>query len=171
MESTEISNVKTPKPTDDPAADLVFENSTGFLLARVGAAARRSWARMLIDRDLTPHHYGVLMALDQIGPCGQRHLSEQLGIDPRNVGPLIDTLTERGLIKRKVDPNDRRRRILHLTDAGGVEADELKDTGAELESRFLNHLDPDDQAILHQILLTLWASIGKDQQADALSAT
>ena len=64
--------------------------STGYLLARVGAQSRRIWARMLAEHDLTPHHYGILMVLDQIGAAPQQQLSRAVGVDPRNAVPLIE---------------------------------------------------------------------------------
>ena len=49
-----------------------FAGSSGFLLARLGAEARRLWARMLAEHDLTPHQFGVLMALDGLGESYQQ---------------------------------------------------------------------------------------------------
>jgi hypothetical protein len=61
-----------------------FLTSSGYLLARIGAESRRRWRRMLADHDLAEHPFGVLMALDQVGPQSQQGLSRILGIDPRN---------------------------------------------------------------------------------------
>jgi len=137
-------------------AGLAFEGGTGFLLSRTGSLARRSWTQMLTQRGLTPHHYGMLMALGELGhPCGQQQLSDLIGIDSRNAVPIIDVLVERGLLSRDVDPTDRRRRLLALTAAGRDMVQDLTQTGAAIEDRFLQALDPTDRQELHRILLAL----------------
>jgi DNA-binding MarR family transcriptional regulator len=151
---------------DKPVGSLAFEGSTGYLLARTGAVARSHWARMLAERGLTPHHYGMLMALEEQGPVGQQRLSELVGIDPRNAVPVIDGLTERGLVVREVHPTDRRRRVLALTSSGHDTVRDMSRTGAEIERHFLRALTPADQAELHRMLLTLLAS-ADDEHAQA----
>lgn len=59
---------------------------------------------------------------------------------------------------REVDPTDRRRRVLTLTESGRDMVRELTETGAEIEADFLRALDPADQQELHRMLLTLLAS-------------
>lgn len=149
----------TDPPGRSPVAGrLAFEGGTGYLLSRTGSAARRRWAGMLAERDLTPHHYGMLMTLHEHGPSGQQHLSALIGIDPRNAVPVVDALAERGLLRREVNPTDRRRRVLTLTEIGRDMVQELTETGAEIEADFLRALGPADQKELHRMLLTLLAS-------------
>lgn len=113
---------------------------------------------MLVERGLTPHHYGMLMALDELGASGQQRLSELIGIDPRNAVPVVDALAERDLLIREVDPTDRRRRVLTLTESGRDMVHELTETGAGIEAEFLRALDPADQSELHRMLLALLAA-------------
>jgi len=148
------------KPAGAPPADL--RSSTGYLLARLGAESRRRWARMLADHGLTPHHFGMLMTLDQLGVTHQRRLSELVGIDPRNAVPVIDLLHQRGLIRRTGDPTDRRRRAIALTPAGQRLLDDLRQAADAVEHDMLKDLDDHQQAILHRLLLTLFeATIGQ----------
>jgi DNA-binding MarR family transcriptional regulator len=141
-------------------ADL--RSSTGYLLARLGAESRRRWARMLADHGLTPHHFGMLMTLDQLGMAHQRRLSELVGIDPRNAVPVIDLLHQRGLIQRTDDPADRRRRAIRLTPAGQTTLNDLRQAADAIEHDMLKDLDDHQQAILHRLLLTLFeATIGQ----------
>jgi len=89
--------------------------------------------------------------------CGQQQLSELIGIDPRNAVPIVDALVDRGLLGSEIDPNDRRRRLLALTASGRDMVHDLTTTGAHIEARFLQALDPDDRKELHRILLALLA--------------
>ena len=144
----------TQGPPDGP---LAFETGTAFLLARAGSMARRSWARMLADRELTPHHHAALMALAELGPTGQQQLSGVIGIDPRNVVPMIDLLVERELLVRQVDPGDRRRRVLALAPAGHAMVADLTATGGALERDLLGVLNPAEQDHLRRMLVALLA--------------
>src|SRR3954453_16702653 len=99
----------TQEGVDEPPE---LKSSTGFLLARLGAEARRRWARLLSERGLTPYHFGVLMALDQDGETPQEGLSPGIGVHPRNAVPIFDTLEARNLITRTSDQTDRRKRTV-----------------------------------------------------------
>lgn len=140
--------------------ELAFEGGTAFLLARTGALARQRWARMLAERGLTPHHYGMLMALHEKGPLGQQRLSTLIGIDARNAVPVVDGLVDRGLIGREVDPADRRRRVLTLTHEGRAVVGDLVATGTEIEERFLRALKPAERTQLRRVLLALLTDNG-----------
>jgi DNA-binding MarR family transcriptional regulator len=133
--------------------------STGYLLARVGAESRRMWARMLAEHELTPHHFGMLMVLDQVGAASQQQLSRAVGVDPRNAVPVIDALQRRNLVERQPDPTDRRRHAVALTPAGRVALDELRRAGDEVEEQLLDCLTPAERAALQRTLRKLLAAL------------
>jgi DNA-binding MarR family transcriptional regulator len=149
--------------TQPPKRDLTLDAGTGYLLSRAAALIRRRWAQALASQNLTPHHYGVLMALDEAGPIGPAPLCALIGMDPRNLGPILNGLTGRGLLTRHSDPTDRRRRILALTNSGRAQVADLCETGADLEQQVLQDLGPDDRATLRRILFTLLASAAGEE--------
>lgn len=59
----------------------------------------------------------ILCALDK-GPVSIGQLSNHLGIAKPNVTPLIELLSERGLVEKAHCEEDRRKVILSLTEAG-----------------------------------------------------
>jgi DNA-binding MarR family transcriptional regulator len=133
--------------------------STGYLLARVGAESRRMWARMLAEHDLTPHHFGMLMVLDQVGAASQQQLSRAVGVDPRNAVPVIDALQQRHLVERQPDPTDRRRHAVALTPAGREAIDDLRRAGEQVEQHLLDCLTPTERAGLHRTLRKLLSAL------------
>lgn len=135
-------------------ADL--RDSTGYLLARLGAESHRRWARMLAAQGLTPHHFGALMILDHLGGTYQRRLSELIGVDPRNAVPLLDLLHQRGLIQRTSDPVDRRRRAIALTPAGQTMLGDLRQAADAIEHDMLEGLADDERGTLHRLLRRLF---------------
>jgi DNA-binding MarR family transcriptional regulator len=140
-----------------PAAP--FETATGFLLARLGSLAERSWTEMLGQFKLTAHHHGVLLILRAHSPLGQQELGRMIGVDPRNVVPILDGLVDQGLLDRQTDPIDRRRRILSLTPKGQATADRLATAANAIEEQFLQALDQQDNVELNRILLHLLGSL------------
>ena len=135
--------------TQDPPRLLT---STGYLLARVGAESRRMWARMLAEHDLTPHHFGMLMTLDQAGAATQQQLSRAVGVDPRNAVGVIDALQRRGFIERQPDPADRRRHAVALTEAGRAAVRDLRYAGERVEESLLDCLTSAERTGLHRTL-------------------
>jgi MarR family transcriptional regulator, temperature-dependent positive regulator of motility len=134
---------------------LTFQASTWYLLALAGSQARHLWADMLAQLHVSPSQFKVLRALGESGALGQHQLADLIDVDPRNAVPLIDSLAERGLLAREVDPDDRRRRVLTLTARGQRLAVDLASVGAEIENDFFSPLSAADQESLRQMLLSL----------------
>src|SRR5258708_14943864 len=149
--------VKHPKHADKEVADPAqLVASTGYLLARLGGESRRRWAHMLSEHGLTPHHFGVLMVLQQLEAVSQQQLSRLVGVDPRNVVAVLDVLERERLIRRRAHPTDRRRHTVSLTPAGRQLLADLGLAGERIEDELLNQLSPAERDSLHQLLLKLF---------------
>lgn len=88
-------------------------------LVRASSAILGSQADALRDVDLSTSAFNVLMALrntpgNVLEPCD---IAERLLVTRPSVTGLLDTLEGKGLIERRPHPQDRRRRLVHLTDA------------------------------------------------------
>lgn len=114
------------------------------------------WASMLSERDLTPHHFGVLTALAQLGEAHQQRLAAVIGVDARNLVGIIDGLSERALLERRNDPRDRRRHRIRLTAQGEAAVAELRDAGTAIEDEMFRGLTPGERDRLHALLLKLF---------------
>lgn len=67
---------------------------------------------------VTPVQYAVLQALANSPGVDQRTLSRSIGFDTSTIASVVDRLETRELVQRRVDPADRRVRLLALTQAG-----------------------------------------------------
>ncbi len=164
---TIIVNMQPQESRDDPArldrreaSDSVVADalrlSPGYLLARLGGESRGLWARMLAERDLTPHHFGVLTALQHLGEAHQHRLATMIGVDARNAVGVIDGLSQRGLLERQPDPRDRRKHRISLTTQGKATVAELQDAGTAIEDEMFRGLTATDRDALHRLLLKLF---------------
>ncbi len=129
--------------------------STGFLLARAGAESRRRFTQALATHGLTLAEFGVLMVLGEVGSAPQGVLGEQVGIDPRNLVPVIDELEARRYLRRAPDLEDRRRHAVTLTAGGRRLLARLRRSGAEVEEEFLGPLSAAERKQLNSTLRKL----------------
>ena len=107
---------------------------------------------VLAAHGLTMWGYVVLSALDRGAIRTQAALAEAINADKTRIIGTLDELQEQGYIDRLPDPDDRRARLLAITDAGRA----LKDaTQAEIqrgEDRWLGVLNPDERRVFLRAL-------------------
>jgi len=70
------------------------------------------------DGELTLPQFAALARLDRGGPATASALARQEQISPQSMGATVAALEARGLVGRAPDPDDGRRVVLSITDAG-----------------------------------------------------
>jgi DNA-binding MarR family transcriptional regulator len=78
----------------------------------------RGWGRFAKSTGLSMPQFGVLMQLHYRGACGMSKVSEGFDITPAAASQLVDKLVQSGLVQRVEDPDDRRAKLLSLSDKG-----------------------------------------------------
>jgi len=73
---------------------------------------------VLETHDLSMWGYSVLLALDESPVRTQAALAESIGADKTRIIPTLDELQAKGYIERRADPDDRRVRLLAITETG-----------------------------------------------------
>ncbi|PRX51026.1 DNA-binding MarR family transcriptional regulator [Prauserella shujinwangii] len=126
--------------------------SVGYLLARAGGRAIRDLNRALEPYGLRSRHYTVLSASAARGGLSQRQLGGVLGVDPSAVVALVDDLERAGLVKREADPEDRRTRLVTLTERGHTTLARARELAAETDSALLGPLSGTERATLESLL-------------------
>jgi len=131
---------------------LAFQSGLGYLLGKTGAVARQRWSEALAEADLSRNQALVLLAVAETGPVSQQFLAGAIGIDPRNVVPILDSLEGRSLVSRTTDPADRRRRLIAATSAGRRVVARLMTLLGEIEQVLVAPLPPADREELRRLL-------------------
>ncbi|HEV2888286.1 MAG TPA: MarR family transcriptional regulator [Jatrophihabitans sp.] len=90
------------------------------------------------------------------GPLTMRELAGRLGTDPPYTTVVVDDLERRGLVRRSTSPDDRRVKIVSVTDSGARAAD-IADRILSEPPPVLAALDGPDLAELTRILTQLLA--------------
>lgn len=101
---------------------------------------------------LRGYHFRLLAALEEHGPASQADLGRQTGIDRSDVTAALTELDGRGLVRRSVDPENRRRKIVALTAAGERRLAELDRVISDVQDEFLAPLNAADRRHLVRLL-------------------
>jgi DNA-binding MarR family transcriptional regulator len=107
--------------------------------------------------------YTVLLALDRSPMRSQAALAEAIGADKTRIIPTLDELQERGYIERHPDPEDRRVRLLALTESGRAVKDAVQAAIQRGEERWLGTLPAAERRVFLRVLAQLSTL---DTQAD-----
>jgi DNA-binding MarR family transcriptional regulator len=110
-------------------------------------------AEILSGEGLTPLLFGVLVAVLERPGSGQKQVAERMGVDAVNFGQMIDELEGKGLVERKIDPNDRRARELYVTERGAALRRRLSPSLLAAQERLLAPLSPDERTALLDMLV------------------
>jgi DNA-binding MarR family transcriptional regulator len=124
--------MSTTSTVDESAAAL--EAGLAFRLGRAHRIVRSGWQARIADLGLSSAQASTLRAVLERPGAGLRELSRTLGTDPMNAKRLADGLEADGLLESRVDPLDRRLRLLFPTDRG-------RQAGAEIVRRALDWAD------------------------------
>lgn len=102
--------------------------------------------------------YSVLLTLDQSSVRTQAALAEAIGADKTRIIPTLDELQGKGYIERRPDPDDRRVRLLAITDSGRAVKDAVQEEIQRGEERWLSTLSAADRRVFLRVLADLSAA-------------
>jgi len=109
-------------------------------------------AEILDGEDIKPMQWAVLAAILEEPGSGQKHIAKRVGIDPVTLGQMIESLAQKGLVKRETDPGDRRGRQLFLTWRGTELRHRLRPSLLAAQERVLAPLTKTERAALLDML-------------------
>lgn len=101
-----------------PLRDTELVQEIQFLTARLAAKGNNHANKLLEELDLNVRQFSVLaLAASELKPT-QREMSAFVALDPSQIVALVDTLEDRGLVKRETDRRDRRSKNIVATEDG-----------------------------------------------------
>lgn len=129
----------------------------GYLLVRIAEEVDRRHVAVLEELELRPRELRTLILVHRHPGLSQRALAGRLAMDPGNLVALLDGMDDRGLLTRRRDPDDRRRRTLHLTAAGERLLERAERATAELEDAVFGSLSTAERAAMTHAALKVFA--------------
>ena len=128
-------------------------NQLADLFQRLMRRLRRAQAERLAPLGLTPAQERALRTITRSEePLRMTELADQLGIVPRSVTTVVDALEQAGLVRREVDPHNRRAIRLHLTDRGLAVRDDMREARRRAAEDLFAPLTAGDREALGELL-------------------
>jgi DNA-binding MarR family transcriptional regulator len=128
---------------------------TGFLLGFLGEKSRTRFIAILQPHGLHPRVFGMMNVLATRPGITQQELASLANVDPSSMVALLDEMESQGLAERRVDPVDRRRRSVHLTESGQRKLKAMRVDARVALDEFLSPLSEKERETLQRLLRKL----------------
>lgn len=146
--------MSTREPVDDAVRELIL------LMPRiVGRAKRIPPPEQLRSLDLAPRHLALLALLLLDGPLTVSELAAKLGVAPTTVSLLVGDLSRKGVLERREDDADRRRRIVDIAAGSRPAISQWLSPSAGAWRQALAPLDPAQRRMVVDTLLAFEAAV------------
>ncbi|BBH69623.1 transcriptional regulator [Actinoplanes sp. OR16] len=135
------------------AADETVRELMLVMPRLVGRAKRMPPPEQLREFDLAPRHLSLLSLLVLDGAMTVSELAARLGVAPTTVSLLVGDLSRKGVLERREDDTDRRRRIIDISAGSRPAITEWLSPGARAWRRALEPLTADQRRMFVDTLL------------------
>ena len=142
-----VARIDFPIALDDDPSGLALDlGAPGHLIRCAQQVHTAMWAEEF-DRELTGPQYATMYVVAQSSALDQRTVAELAALDTSTATDILGRLTRRGWIERSIDPEDRRRNLMSLSDTAHQRVRDLvpRVMGVQ-ERRFLTRLAPSERS-------------------------
>ncbi len=145
-----------PSSSDQPAGSIDpgydFTEQVGHLLRRAYQRHVAIFQQTIPDSQLTAAQFVVLCAVRDRQPCSLNEVVRATAIDQATVRGIIERLKARQLIAVSHDPNDRRKVVVTVTDAGLALIDETVPFAKQISEQTFGNLNPAERVAVTYLL-------------------
>lgn len=134
---------------------MELDDTLGFILGRVSRKVHYRLDEIFKSHHMTIEQWVGLRIIHEEGPLCQKELADRMEKNQNTVKALVDRLEDKGLIRRTVDPRDKRNLTLTLTDQGLALLQSLYPLEAEVNQIIEGILTPKQTETLKSLLLKL----------------
>ena len=143
-----------PTPRSKPVAtDL--DKQPGYHIRRLHQIAVAVFLQETEAQGLTPIQFAALQSVSASPGLDQRTLAASIGLDTSTVAGVIDRLEARGLLQRSASAEDRRVRLLGITEPGAALLAEVLPGMLRAQARILAPLPKAERAEFTRMLRVL----------------
>lgn len=107
------------------------------------------------EDDLTLKEFAVLLRIRFVGLSTQHDLVKLFNVSGAYVAKLLRKFEDKGYIVRKEDPENRRKKLVKLTDEGIEKTDEIIDVIQSWENEVTSNISDDELKTLKKILFKI----------------
>ena len=131
------------------------EDSLGYQINRVARLFEQALRAQTASLGVVPGQMPALLALYVEDGLTQSELSRQVSVEQPTMANTLKRMERDGLILRSVDPGDRRRAPVHLTDHARELERPLTQAARDINATAIRNLRPEERQALMQTLAHL----------------
>ena len=147
------------------ATPIDLETLPGHHIRRLHQIAVAIFMQETEAHGVTPVQYGALQAVRNTPGIDQRTLARSIGLDTSTIAGVIDRLEARGLVQRNASAEDRRVRLLTITDAGRTLLAAVAPGMLKAQDRMLAPLSPAERSEFMRMLRQLVTANNAESRA------
>ena len=132
-----------------------LERMPGHLVRRLQQIATALFAEECGPFELTPIQYAALVAIRGDEGLDATRVSELISLDRSTVGDVLFRMEKKGWLERYASPEDRRAKLLRMTDAGAEILAQVEGSVLRVQARLLEPLAPEARATFMDLLSQL----------------
>ncbi|MGG1662644.1 MarR family winged helix-turn-helix transcriptional regulator [Brevibacillus sp. NRS-1366] len=133
----------------------------GFLIGNTYRRMIHHVSTYLREFDLTTEQFAVLFRLREQDGINQKELALRSAKDQPTMTRLLDILAKKGLVEKKMCPEDRRAFLIHLSPEGREWIEKAIPVEARAVSEIFRDIPSDQLDFLKQILLQINTNINR----------
>ncbi|MEU7892338.1 MarR family transcriptional regulator [Nonomuraea sp. NPDC049152] len=123
------------------------------LVHRISRLSRHGYRHRLEPLGLSPSQARALRELIEADrPLRMVQLAEALRIVPRSLTPVVDALEEAGLVRREIDPANRRSTLVRITPRGAEVHEQSREARREVARDLFGVLSQEQRERLKELL-------------------
>jgi DNA-binding MarR family transcriptional regulator len=144
----------TPDKTLSPDP-YAFSEQVGHLLRKAYQRHMAIFQQNVGDSQLTAVQFVTLCAVRDRGPSSLTELVKATAVDQATIRGIVERLKARDLITLEPDPEDRRKVIISLSDAGRQRIEETVPNAARISELTMSKLNPAERVAILFLLRKL----------------
>lgn len=136
----------------DKSQSISLYSLPGHLIRRCNQISIGLFFDEMADYKITPIQYAILALLSKNGEADQITLAGCAAVNRTTMGDVADRLETRNLIARKINPADRRVKLLAITEKGTDLLDEIDAHVNKVQERLLQPLCLEEREVFIEML-------------------
>jgi len=130
----------------------VYEEALGRIIHQTSLILSRNFQKSLEPFDITLEQWGILNALWSKDGITLKELSAKVNKDHTNLSRIVDKLEKKELLRRSLDPGDRRALRLEVTEKGRDLQKDIVPVAEQVIEQEVQGISMEEQELLKTLL-------------------
>jgi DNA-binding MarR family transcriptional regulator len=146
------------------ATSIQFSKTVRSFMEVFMHRSMRGWSHFAKNSGLSMQQFSLIMQLYHRGACGVSSISESFEITNAAASQMVDKLVQLGYLERIEDPNDRRAKLLSLSEKSRMLVEQSIEERYRWADQLSANLNADDREKIQSALeIMIKAANGLDQ--------